>query len=182
MKTACLTLVMIGCAVLMHGTSSAFSPSSAPQQQSSESSTASSGTDHPTDASSAENGKRQKVGAHSGERRTRSHISDKSQSRSYASLSKANRPRPTRNGRERSTPKNGINMHQPSSSKTAGYPRIVNHRTAPVRTAGTAALGGQQFRNANNRASKMATITGSVNPARNTAEITGTSLNRRHAN
>ena len=182
MKTACLTLVMIGCAVLMRGTSYAFSPSSAPQRQPSESPAASSGNDRPTDAASAENRSHQKFGTYSDGQQTRHHISDKSQSRSYASLSKMNRPRPSRNGRERSTPKNVINVHQPSSSKTAGYPRMVSPRTAAVRTAGTASLGGQQFRNANHRASTMAAIRGSVNPARNTAAITGTSTNRRHPN
>ena len=182
MKTACLTLAIISCAMLVHGTSYAFSPNSAPQQQSSESSAASSGKDRPTDAATAENGKRQKVSTDSDERRTRSHISDKNHLRSPVSLSKANRPRPSRNGRERSTPKNAINVHQPSSSKATGAARNVNHRTAHVRTAGTAGLGGQQFRNANNRPSRMATVSGRVNPARNTAAIDGTSVNRRHAN
>jgi len=182
MKTVYLTLAIISCALLIPGTSHAFSPNSAPQQQSSESSAASSGNERPTDAASAENRSHQKFGTHSEGHRTRRHISDKGHSRSYANLRKANRPRPSRNGRERSTPKNAINVHQASSSKTAGYQRIVNHPTAPVRTAGTASLGGQQFRNANNRASTMAAISGSANPARNTAAINGTSVNRKHAN
>ena len=182
MRTACLTLVMIGCVVLIHGTSYAFSASSAAKDKSSESSPKPPASDAPTDAASVENGKRQKVGSHSDEQRTRRHISDKRPSRSYASLTKANRPRQLRNERERSTPENTINVHQPSSSKPAGATKIVTHRTQPVRTPETAALSGQQLRSAHNRALDTATISGAVKPARNTAAINGTSLNRKHVN
>lgn len=185
MKTACQTLVMIACAVLIHGTSYALSPNPAPQEQSSVSSTTYPGNNRPTDASSAENGKRQKIGTHSDGQRTRRHISDNNHTRSRVSLSKANRLRQLRNGRAGSTPKDAINVPQPSSSKpagAAGAARIVNRRTPLVRPAGNAALGGQQFRNANNRAPRMANISGPVKPARNTAAINGTSMNRRHVN
>ena len=180
MKTACLILAMISCAVLIHATSYALSPTPAPQEQSSESSTTSSDSAHPMDAASAENRKRQKVGTHSD--RTRSHISHKNHSPSRVSLTKANRPRELRNGHEPSTPKNVINVHQPSSSKPAGDAKITNHRTPPVRTAGITALSGQQFRNPHNRAASMATIGGPLDPTRNTAAINGTSINRRHVN
>ena len=180
MKAACLTLVMIGYAVLIHGTSYAFSPNSTPQEQSSESSTTSSDSAHPMDAASAENRKRQKVGTHSD--RTRSHISPKNHSPSRVSLTKANRPRELRNGHQPSTPKNVINVHQPSSSKPGGDAKITNHRTPPVRTPGITALSGQQFRNLHNRAASMANIGGPLNPVRNRAAINGTSINRRHVN
>jgi hypothetical protein len=182
MKTACLTLVMIGCVVLIHGMNYAFSPSSTAKEISSESSAKLPASDSPTDAASVANGERQTVGTHSDEQRTRRHISDKRPARSYASLTKVNRPKQLRNARERSTPENTINVHQPSSSKPAGATKLVTHRTQPVRTAETAALSGQQLRSAHSRALGTATIGGAVKPARNTAAISGTSINRKHVN
>ena len=182
MKTACLTLVIIGCAVFVNGAGYASSPNPAPQTQSSASSTKLPGSEHPTNAASAENGNRQKIGTHSDGQRTRRHMSDANHSRNRVSLSKANRPRQLRNGRVRSTPENPINVRQPSTSRPSGVARIADHRTPPARIPGITALSGQQFRNAHSRASSMATIGGPVSPARNTAAINGTSINRSRVN
>ena len=182
MKTACLTLVMIGCAVFSHGASLALSPNPAPQEQSSESSTRPPGSDHPTDASSPENGKPQKIRAHSDGQRTRRHIPDKNHSRNRVSLTKANRSRQPRNSRERSTPENGISVHQPSPIKPGGVAKIANHRAPSVRTAGTAALSGTQFKDSRNRGVAPAIIGGTASSTKGTAAINGTSINRRHVN
>jgi hypothetical protein len=182
MKTARLTLAIIGCAVFILGTSYASSPNPAPQAQSFASSTKPPGSEHSTDAASAKNGKRQKIETHSDGQRTRRHISDANHSRNRVSLRKANRQRQLRNGRARSTPENPVNVRQPSTSKLSGVARIADPRTPPARIPGITSRSGQQFRNAHNRASSMATIGGPVNPARNTAAINGTSINRRHVN
>lgn len=182
MKTARLTLTIIGCAVFILGTSYASSPNPAPQAQSSASSTKPPGSEHSTDAASAKDGKRQKIKSRVDGQRTRRHISDKNQLRNRLSLTNENRSKQLRNGRERSMPENRMNVHPPSLGKAAGVAKITNDRTPPVRTGGTAALNGRQFRNVNNRVSSVASIGGAVNPARNTAAINGTNINRRHVN
>lgn len=180
MKAASLMLATIGCAVFIHGTSYAFLPNPASQEQSSESSTMSRGSDKSGNATSGENGKRLKIGTHSDERRTQRHISGQKRPPSYASLTKLNRPRPFRNARERSRPINALNGRQPGSSKPAGATKFATHRNQWFRTPETDALGGQQLRNGHNRASGTATIGGRVNPPRNTAAINGTGINPRH--
>lgn len=175
MKTTCLALLMIGCTALIHGTSYASSPKPAMQEQSPESSTKRPGSDHPTDTASAENGQR-----------TRRRISDKKQSQSRVSPTKVNRPRQLRqlrNGRERSRPESGMNVHQTSTSKpVAGATRIANHPTVPVHREGAAALNGTQFRDSRNRGAAPAIIGGTASATKGTAAINGTRINRRHVN
>jgi len=132
MKTASLTLVMIGCTVFIHGTSYAVSPNSAPQEQSSESS---------TKRAAAHDGKGQKDETPPHEQRTRRHISATNRLRNRVGLNKPNRPMQLRSGRERSTPANVMNVRRPSPAKsTTGAAKIANRSRLSVRTASVAAL------------------------------------------
>lgn len=183
MKTSCLTLVMIGCVVLIHGTGYAFSSNPAPQEQSAESSTKPLGSGHATDGAPTHAGKGQKNGSVYDGQRTRSHISGKNHPHSRASLTRTSRPKQPRNGRERSTPGNVMNVHQPSSGKSAaGAAKLANRRKLPVRPPGGAALNGRQFKDSRNRGVGPAIISGTANATKGTAAINGTGTNRRHVN
>lgn len=183
MKAVCLMLSMIGSVMLVNETSYAFALSPASQERPSVTSAKPPGSDQARDAASPENRQHLKHGTRSDEQRTRRHISDKNHSHSRVSPTKANRPKQLRNSRERSTSQNVMNVHQPSSSKAAaGAARIANNRSLPVRSPNVAALNGQQFKNAHNRASSMTTIGGPATPVRNRAAIDGTGINRRHVN
>jgi hypothetical protein len=174
MKTACLTLVMIGCAVFIHGTSYAFSPNSAPQEQSSESS---------TKRAAAHDGKGQNDGTPPYEQRTRRHISATNHLRNRVGLNKPNHPLQLRMGRERSTPGNVMNVRQPSPGKSAtGAAKIANRSSLSVRTASVAALNGTQFKDSHNRGLAPAIIGRTANVTKGTAAINGTAINRRRVN
>lgn len=183
MKSACLTLVMIGCAVLVHRTSYAFSTNSGPQEQSSESSIKPRSSNHPMSASSADNRSHQKFGTYSDGQQTRRHISDKKHSHNRIDPIRGTRPKQGRNSRERSTSENVMNAHQPRPGKPdAGAAKIANRRNLPVRTAGVGALNGTQIKDSHNRRVAPAIIGRTANTTKGTAAIEGTSLNRRHAN
>lgn len=176
MKAAYLTLAMIGCAVSVHGTSHAFSFIPASPEQSIESSSRSL-SGHATDVSSAHEGERQKDRTSSDKQRTRRRAPNENH---QAKPIKANRPKQLRNGRERSPSKNVMSVAQPSSSKPGlGAVKVANNRTLPARTNGVAALSGQQFRNSRHRGTAPATVGGPPSSTRNTATISGTSMNRK---
>lgn len=174
MRTACLTLVMIGCAVFIQGTSYAFSPNSAQQEQSSESF---------TKRAPAYDGKGQKDRTPPDEQRTRRHVSSTNHLRNRVGLNKPNRPIQFRTGRERSTPRNVMNVRQPSPGKSAsGAAKIANRSSLSVRTASVAALNGTHFKDSHNRGLAPAIIGRTANATKGTAAINGTTINRRHVN
>src|SRR5579862_1670851 len=174
MRTACLTLVMIGCAVFIQGTSYAFSPNSAPQEQSSESS---------TKRAPVYDGKSQKDRTPHDEQRTRRHVSSTNHLRNRVGLNKPNRRSQLRTGRERSMPGDVTNVHQPSPGKSAaGAAKIADRSSLSVRTAGVAALNGTQFKDSHNRGVAPAIIGRTANATKGTAAINGTTINRRHVN
>ena len=182
MKAACLTLAMIGFTVLIDGTSYAFSFSSASQEQSTVSSSKPLSTDHATNAAPPHDPTVQKGGTPSDER-TRRRSPNKNHPHSQAKPVKANRPKQLRNGRERSTAENVMSVAQPNSSTTAaGAVRVANNRTLARRPTGVAALSGQQFKNRRNRGAAPATVGGPPSSTRNTATISGTSINRKRSN
>lgn len=180
MKTACLMLATICCPVFVHGTSYAFSPHTAPREPSSVSSTTSSVNAHRTDAASAENRKRQKVGAHSD--RTRRHISGKNDSHNRTGPMKATRPKQVRNSREPSTSEHVTNVRGPSLSKPPVGAEIANRRSLPVRAAGVAGLNGTQLKDSHNRGVAPAIIGRTASATKGTAAINGTRINRMHVN
>ena len=182
MKAACLSLAMMSCALLIDGTSYAFSPGPA-SQDSTESSTKPLNGNHTTATASAHDGERQKNGTRSDEQGPRRRTSNKNHTHSQANLINGNRPKQLRNGRERSASDRITSVGQPSSSKAAvGAAKIANKHNLPVRRAGIDALGGQQFKNFHNRGATPATVGGPPNSTRNTAAISGTSVNRRRSN
>lgn len=183
MKAACLTLAMVGCAVLFHGTSYASSLSPALQEQSSEGSTKPLSGDHATDAVSTHDGKRQKDRIPSQEQVTRRRTSNKNHSHGNANLMKANRPKQLRKGRESSTSQNGMSVGRPRLSRpTVGAAKITNSRNLRARTTGVAALDGRQVKDPRNRGAAPAMVGGPANAAGHTAAISGTGMNRRRLN
>lgn len=183
MKAACLALAMIGCAVLIQGTSYAFSLSPASQEQSTDSSTKQLSGDHPTSAASPHDGERQKDGATADQQRTRRRTPKKNFSHTHANPIKANRPKQVRNGRERSTSENVKSVAQPSPSKPAvGTAKIASIHNLPVRGAGLNALNGQQFKNPRKRPAAPATVGGPASPTKRTEAISGTGMNRKRLN
>ena len=183
MKAACLTLAMVGCAVLFHGTIYASSLSPALQEQSSEGSTKPLSHDHATDAISTHNGKRQKDRIPSQEQVTRRRTSHKNQSHGHANIMKANRPKQLRNGRESSRSENGMSVDRPRLSRPAvGAAKITNSRNLRALTAGVASVDGRQVKDPRNRGAAPAMVGGPANATGHTAAISGTGMNRRRLN
>lgn len=181
MKATGQILALIGWAVLIHGTSYAFSTRTASQEQSSEGPAKPSGGDRTADAALVNDGKRQKDKTSSEERRARRHIPDKNHAHSRASVASTNRAKQVQNSPERSTSENVMNVDHPSSRSSAvGAPKIGSNPNPPVRTADVAAHSGQQVKNPGTRGAAPAIIGGPASATRNPAAINGTAINRRH--
>lgn len=182
MKTACLILVMVGCAMMP---SNAFGSASnlAPQQSPENSTTA--GSDRPSDtqhAVAANERTHQNDGTSSGEQRDRLHSSGKPRARSHATLIKAHAPKQFQNGREALGSKNLAKVQRPGSSRPFfGREKFASNRTPPIRPATGSAMGGQQLNNARNRAA-AAVIGGPADAIRNRGTLSGNSTSRKHRN
>ena len=183
MKAACLTLAMVGCAVLFQETSYAFFLSPALQEQSTESSSKPLSGSRATDVSSAHDGDRHKDKTSSDEHRTRRRTSNKNHSHSQTNPIKANRPKQLRNGRERSASENVMNVGRSNSSKPAiGATKVPNNHNLSARTTGVAALDGRQVKDPRNRGAAPAIVGGPANATGHTVAISGTGMNRRRLN
>ena len=183
MKAACLTLAMVACAVLFQETSYAFFLSPALQEQSTKSSSKPLSGGHATDVSSAHDGDFHNDRTSSDEHRARRRTSKKNHLHIQTNPIMANRPKQLRNGRERSASENVMNVGRSNSSKSAiGASKVPNNHNLPARTTGVATLSGQQFRNSRNRGAALATVGGPPSSTRNTATISGSSINRKRSN
>ena len=185
MKAAGLALAMMGCAVLIHGTSYAFSPSPAPQGQSSENSAKRFTGDHATDAASADQAKGRMDRTPLDERDHR-HDSDRSQARSHINVTKANRPAQPRDSQQHFTSGNGTDNRQLVPGRSSGVIRgrlIQSARINNDLPARPPTVGGPTattLSSVRHRSPNPATINGSVNPKTgDTGAINGTRMRRR---
>jgi hypothetical protein len=104
---------------------------------------------------------------------------------SRPSLTKANRPKPLANSRQRPMP--GNVLHQPGSNKSGGATSrgLIRNETlrnaVPVRTSSVAQTTVPPKNNVRHRSPNPAVVTGSVNSNRsNSGAIDGTRVSRKH--
>jgi hypothetical protein len=143
---------------------------------------------HPGDAehaAPADDGKHQPAAKPTDEPRDPGRASNPNRPPSRPSLTKANRPKPLANGRQRSVP--GNVLHQRGSNKSGGAASrgLIRNETlrnaVPVRTSSVAQTTGPSRNNVRHRGSNPAAVTGSVNSnRRNTGAIDGTRMSRKH--
>jgi hypothetical protein len=184
MKTTCLLFLTMSWAGLTQGIGCA-----APSQRTSPEGSANTVSAHPHDAehaAPADDGRRQAGEKASDEQQDHGRASDTNHPPSGASLIKANHPKQLLNSRQRSTPGNAINLHQPGSDKSGGAAKgglIQNetvHNALPVRTPSVIRPTVPSLNNVRHRSPNPAVVAGSVNSdRRNTGVIDGTRMNRK---
>ena len=187
MKTAGLVFMMIGCAVLMYGTSYA-APSEPAAQHGSSASSADTATNRPHGAHAAPaDGRKHRAGEKpSGEQPRNRRASDKNHPPTQASLSKANHPDRIPSGQEHSASGDARNLHEPGSDKPAGAakPGVIQSKiaknTPPVRPSSVVRPTAPSLDNVRHRSPNSAVVGGSASSAtRNAGAINGTRMNRK---
>jgi hypothetical protein len=175
--------MLVGCAVLMSGTSYA-APSDPAPQQSSEGSTKAVRGDHVTDTTWADG--RTHGGKPSDEQRGNRDASDKNHPRSSTSLTKANRPNQLPTRREYSTSGSTMNLHGTGSDKSSDVAKggLVQNETVNnalrVRPPSVARPAAPSLNNVRHRGPNPAVVGGSANSiTRNTGALNGTHMSRK---
>jgi hypothetical protein len=186
MRTTCLLFLAMSWAALMQGTSYAV-PSSPASQPTSPESSADTARGHPLDAehaASADDGRYERGGKAADEQRGHARASITNHPPSRASLTKANRPKPLPNSRQRSLPGNAL--HQPGSDGSGGAAKsgFIRNETVnnalPGRTPSVVRPTVPLLNNVHHRSPNPAVVGGSPNShSSNTGAINGTRVNRK---
>jgi len=186
MKTACFVFRMIGCAVLMYGTSFAAWSGTASQQGSANSADLASDRLRLEHTARADGGKHQAGKELSDEQRGNRRASDKNHPPNQASLAKANRPSQLPNRREHSVTGNAMNLHRPGSDKSRGVANdgLMRNETVksalPVGSLSVVRPTAPSLNNVRHRGANPAVIGGLVSSkSANTGAINGTRMNHR---
>ncbi len=186
MKTTCLLFVTFGWAALMPGKGYAV-PSSPASQQTSPESSANTASGHPGNAghaASPRDGRPQTGEKASDEQQNHGATSETNRPPSRASLTKANRPKPLPNGRQRSLPGNAL--HQPGSNKFVGAAKggvIANETVSnalPGRTPSVVRPSVPSLNQVHHRSPNPAVVGGAPHlHSSNTGAVNGTRMNRK---
>lgn len=187
MKIAYFVFMMIGCAVLMHGTSYAAASDPVAQQGSS-ARPAGTASDRPraVHAAPPDGGKHQAREKPSDEQPGNRRASLKNPPAGQTSLPKTNGTNQIPNRQEHSASKNAMDFHTPGTDKSGGAAKSglvqngTGNRALPVRSPNVVRPTVPSLSNVRHLSPNAAVIGGSANATtRNTGAINGTHMNRK---